>query len=291
LKFCRTFSVTHFHNQDADIWLSDGLSVDKALARATHLGIGAHQDDLEFMAYEGIAACYERDDQWFTGITVTDGRGSSRAGPFAGFSDEEIREVRRQEQRTAAEIGQYTAQFQLDYPSSVSKGEGRPNVTEDILTVLEKARPDVVYLHQPADKHDSHVAVLGCSIEALRKAAAFHVPDRIIGCEVWRSLDWLGDSEKVAMICDPYPELATKLYEVFKSQIVGGKRYDLAVEGRRRANATMFDSHGSDVYQSVAWGIDLKPLVENPDLSIDAFIQEKIQKLSDDVRNRLQKFT
>ncbi len=280
-----------FHNQDADIWLGDRLSLDEALDRTTHLGIGAHQDDLEFMAYEGIAACYDRDDRWFSGITVTDGRGSSRTGPFANHSDEEIRNVRRNEQRTAAEIGQYAAQFQLDYSSSVLKGEGRPNVTEDILAVLEKSRPNVVYLHQPADKHDSHIAVLVCSIEALRQAARNHVPERVVGCEVWRSLDWLDDSEKVAMVCDAYPDLAAKLYAVFESQIAGGKRYDLAVEGRRRANATMFDSHGSDVYQSVAWGIDLKPLVINPDLSIEAFILEKIGQLSQDVKDRVQKFT
>lgn len=280
-----------FNNQDADVWLRDELSLDRALERTTHLGIGAHQDDLEFMAYEGIAACYDSDDRWFAGITVTDGRGSSRTGPFASHSDEEIRNVRRDEQRKAAEIGQYTAQFQLDYSSSVLKGEGRPIVAEDILKVLEKSRPDVVYLHQPADKHDSHIAVLVCSIEALRQAAKHHVPERIIGCEVWRSLDWLDDSEKVAMVCDAYPDLATKLYEVFESQIAGGKRYDLAVEGRRRANATMFDSHGSDIYQSVAWGIDLKPLVVNSELSIEAFILEKIERLSQDVKSRVQKFT
>ena len=280
-----------FHNKDADIWLRDGLSVDEALTRTTHLGIGAHQDDLEFMAYEGIAACYDCDDRWFSGITVTDGRGSSRTGPFANLTDEEIREIRRKEQRTAAEIGHYSAQFQLDYPSSLLKGEGRPQVIGDILNVLEKARPDVVYLHQPADKHDSHIAVLRCSIEALRQTAAIHVPERVIGCEVWRSLDWLDDSEKVAMVCDAYPNLSAKLYAVFESQIAGGKRYDLAVEGRRRANATMFDSHGSDIYQSVAWGIDLKPLVVNPDLSIEAFILEKIGRLSQDVKDRVQKYS
>ncbi|WP_283395178.1 PIG-L deacetylase family protein [Candidatus Pelagisphaera phototrophica] len=280
-----------FHNEGADIWLRDSLTVDSALARATHLGIGAHQDDLEFMAYEGIASCYEKQDQWFAGITVTDGRGSSRTGPFASYSDEEIRNVRRKEQRDAAEIGEYTAQFQLDYPSSELKGEGRSNVTADILAVLKKSRPNVVYLHQPADKHDSHIAVLGCSIEALRQTAVTHVPERVIGCEVWRSLDWLDDSEKVAMVCDAYPNLSAKLYAVFESQIAGGKRYDLAVEGRRRANATMFDSHGSDIYQSVAWGIDLKPLVVNPDLSIEAFILEEIGRLSQDVKDRVQKYS
>ena len=85
--------------------------------------------------------------------------------------------------------------------------------------------------------------------------------------------------------------MSAKLYAVFESQIAAGKRYDLAVEGRRRANATMFDSHGSDIYQSVAWGIDLKPLVVNPDLSIEAFILEEIGRLSQDVKDRVQKYS
>jgi LmbE family N-acetylglucosaminyl deacetylase len=54
----------------------------EALARITHLGIGAHQDDLEFMAFHGILACFRmRDDRWFGGVTCTNGAGSSRTGP------------------------------------------------------------------------------------------------------------------------------------------------------------------------------------------------------------------
>jgi LmbE family N-acetylglucosaminyl deacetylase len=282
--------VSPFHNPESDIWLSDGLDLDAALGRTTHLGIGAHQDDLEFMAYEGIAACYQKSDLWFTGVTVTDGRGSSRKGPFADYSNEQIREVRRQEQREAAEIGQYTAQFQLDYPSSEIKGNGRPRVVDDLVYLLERMRPQVVYLHQPADKHDSHVATMTCCIEALRRVADLHLPERIIGCEVWRSLDWLADEEKIAMVCDGHPELMRSLFAVYRSQIEGGKRYDLAVEGRRRSNATMFDSHGSDEYEALAWGVDLKPLVEQADFSIESFILEKISGFSEDVQNRIQKF-
>lgn len=282
--------MSQFHNPESDIWLSEGLDLDAALGRTTHLGIGAHQDDLEFMAYEGVAACYQQSDLWFAGVTVTDGRGSSRKGPFADYSNEQIRDVRREEQREAAEIGQYTAQIQLDYPSSEIKGNGRSNVVDDIAYILERMRPRVVYLHQPADKHDSHVATLACCIEGLRRVAGQHVPERIIGCEVWRSLDWLADEEKIAMVCDGHPELMRSLFAVYRSQIEGGKRYDLAVEGRRRSNATMFDSHGSDEYAALAWGVDLKPLVEQPDLSIEAFILEKISVFSEDVRSRIQKF-
>jgi LmbE family N-acetylglucosaminyl deacetylase len=274
----------------ADIWIRDDLSIDDALSRTTYLGIGAHQDDLEFMAYEGIAACYESENQWFTGITVTDGRNSSRLGPYANYTDDDMRVVRREEQRKAAELGRYSAQFQLDYQSKDVKVEATEKVIGDLVELMRKMKPTTVYLHQPADKHDAHVAVLARCIEALRRTAEHHIPDRVIGCEVWRGLDWLADSDKVLMDCGAYPELTESLNAVFDSQITGGKRYDLAVQGRRRANATFFDSHGSDLYSSVAWGVELKPLVEDASLSMEAFITDKVAQLSEDIVNRISKF-
>ena len=71
----------------------------EALARVTHLGIGAHQDDLEFMAFHGIKTCYHSDAEWFGGVTCTNGSGSSRTGAYGRFSDEEMMAVRREEQR------------------------------------------------------------------------------------------------------------------------------------------------------------------------------------------------
>ena len=74
---------------EADIFVPDGLEIERALQRTTHLGIGAHQDDLEFMSLHGILECYGRDDRWYGGVVVTKGGGSARTGPFADYSDEE----------------------------------------------------------------------------------------------------------------------------------------------------------------------------------------------------------
>ena len=38
-----------------EIFIPDKLDVETALARTTHLAIGAHQDDLEIMAIDGMA--------------------------------------------------------------------------------------------------------------------------------------------------------------------------------------------------------------------------------------------
>ena len=76
-----------FHLPTADIFIPDGLPVADALARVTHLGIGAHQDDLEFMAFHGIRECFHSDTEWFGGVTCTNGSGSARTGSYADFTD------------------------------------------------------------------------------------------------------------------------------------------------------------------------------------------------------------
>ena len=45
-------------NPHADVFVPDGLPPAAALARTTHLAIAAHQDDIEIMAYHGIAECF-----------------------------------------------------------------------------------------------------------------------------------------------------------------------------------------------------------------------------------------
>ena len=69
-------------NPDADVFAPDGSTVAEALAKTTHLAVGAHQDDIEFMAMHGILECFRQTDRWFSGITVTDGAGSPRSGPY-----------------------------------------------------------------------------------------------------------------------------------------------------------------------------------------------------------------
>src|SRR4051812_9094575 len=97
----------NLHNANASVFVPDGKALPEALKRITHLGIGAHQDDLEFMALHGILACFQNEKEWFGGVTCTNGAGSSRTGSYARFSDEQMMAVRRVEQNNAAVVGQY----------------------------------------------------------------------------------------------------------------------------------------------------------------------------------------
>lgn len=247
----------------ADVYIPDNTDGKEAYKRTTHLGIGAHQDDLEFMALHGILDCFQREDLWFSGVTCTDGAGSSRSGPYANYSDDAMKAVRQQEQRTAAQIGQYSFIAQLDHPSSVAKvASERHDLIDDLEAVLRATRPTAVYTHNPFDKHATHIGVMQAVLEAIARLPEAQRPRHIFGCEVWRGLDWLPDANKIIHRLDAHPNLAAALNGVFDSQITGGKRYDLAVEGRRRANATFFDSHSVDDAQRVAYAVDLSGLPE-----------------------------
>lgn len=281
----------HFSRPDADIYVPDGADPALALRRTTHLCIAAHQDDIEIMAYHGIAECYGAAERWFTGVVVTDGSGSPRAGKFANFTDEEMKTVRRQEQRTAARIGSYSAMLQLAHPSTVVKSAKSADVRHDLSAILAAAPAHTVYLHNPADKHDTHIAVLLRSLEALRALPAAKRPKQVYGCEVWRDLDWLVDADKHELDVSANPSLAAELVSAFESQIAGGKRYDLATAGRRLANATFHTSHATDSATALTWAVNLTPLIQDETLSIEDFIAAHIDRLRADVAARIRKFS
>lgn len=276
-------------NPQARLLVPDGLSEIAALARTTHLGIGAHQDDLEFMAFHGILACYDRPDRWFGGVTITDGRGSSRAGAFKDWSDDQIAAERVREQETAATLGKYAFMAQLGFGSAAVRHARETSVRDDLLHILEATRPEVVYVHNLADKHDTHVGCALRSLEAIRRLPMADRPKKVYGCEVWRDLDWLVDDEKTALPISARPELARALNEVFATQIGGGKRYDLAVLGRRTANATFGNAHSTDQETAMQWAMDLTPLILDDQLDPIAYTVGFIDRLKADVISRLQK--
>jgi LmbE family N-acetylglucosaminyl deacetylase len=272
---------------DADIFVPDGAAVEAALARTTHLAIGAHQDDLEFMSLHGILECFDREDRWYTGVTVTDGSGSPRTGPFADYSGEEMSRIRVAEQRKAALLGRYGCQIQLMFQSSELKDGGNTDPIDDLRSIVEFASPQIVYLHNPADKHDTHVACCLRSIEALRKLPAEKRPAKLYGCEVWRDLDWMTDADKVVLpLIDP-DGLGIALADVFESQIAGGKRYDLAIRGRWLANATFHESHEVDRHSAASFVMDLTPLLDDPALDLGEFTLSLMRRTENDISDRI----
>ena len=277
------------HQATAEIFVPDGKPAAEALKRITHLGIGAHQDDLEFMAFHGILQCFASEAKWFGGVTCTNGSGSARTGPYADCTDAQMMAIRRKEQNTAAMIGQYGIMIQLDYPSSAVKSPTETALKEDLKQILAATRPEIVYTHNPADKHDTHIGVVLAALQAMRELPSAERPQKVWGCEVWRNLDWLPDAEKVLMDVSGHDNLAAAMNGVFDSQIAGGKRYDLATAGRRAANATFFESHATDTATQLIFGMDLTPLVKDETKDIVEFVCGFVDQLKRDVATKLNK--
>ena len=85
------------HHPTAVIFVPDGRSDSEACSGITHLGVGAHADDLEFMAFHGIVAGFEK--RSFAGVTCTNG-----AGVLTGPAAQQMVAIRRQEQKAAARL-------------------------------------------------------------------------------------------------------------------------------------------------------------------------------------------
>jgi LmbE family N-acetylglucosaminyl deacetylase len=280
-----------FYLDTAEVYIPDNEPVEKALSRTTHLCIAAHQDDIEIMTAQPILECFQQKDKWFTGVVVTDGRGSPRDDLYKDYTDDEMRLVRFKEQRKAAFVGEYSAQVLLDIPSKIIKDSSRKEPVEDMLKVLRATRPQIVYTHNLADKHDTHVGVALRVIEALRRLDQSERPERLVGCEVWRALDWMSNTDKVQMNLSDHENLQFALLGVFDSQIAGGKRYDLASMGRRRANATYFESHGVDVTGGLSYAMDMSPLMNDATKDPVVFVQDFIQRFAQDVNDRIRKMS
>ncbi|MBP6963267.1 MAG: PIG-L family deacetylase [Armatimonadetes bacterium] len=278
-----------FSIDTAELFVPDGKAEAEALSRTTHMALATHQDDIEIMAYHGVLSCFGFEDKWFGGVIVTNGSGSPRDDLYADYTDDMMQKVRRAEQKKAAYVGEYGFQAMLDYPSASVKDPVNTAAVEDIKKLVIAARPEVIYTHNLADKHDTHVAVAIKTIQALRELPADVRPQTLLGCEVWRDLDWMIDEDKVGLDCAGHENLAAALLGVFDSQICGGKRYDLATIGRRRAHATYFASHGVDDTNQLNFAMNLTPLIEDPSLDIRGFVRDHIQRFSEEVMARIGK--
>jgi len=274
----------------AEIWVPDGAAEEVALARVNALGIAAHQDDIEIMAMEGILNGFGNPEKWFMAAIVTNGAGSPREGVYAHYTDGEMQTIRRLEQKKAAFVGEYSAVAFLDHTSAAVKNAAEAGPVSDLKALIAATRPGTIYTHNLADKHDTHVSVALRAIAAVRALPPEERPRRLYGCEVWRDLDWLADSDKVVFAVDEHENIQASLVGLFDSQIAGGKRYDLATMARRRAHATYHQSHAVDTAQLVNFGMNLTPLILDETLDPAEYVDGFIRRFAQDVGARIRRF-
>lgn len=282
-----------FCRNDAELYIPDGAAAAEAYRRSSILAVGAHPDDLEIMAIPGILQAQEDKARSFFGVVCTNGCGSLREGEYAGLTYLEMREVRIREQKQAADIGRYSAVALLGYESAEMKDacDERPNL--DLKGLIGEIRPDTVFLHNPFDRHDTHVAVCLRTIAALRAVASETgwLPQKIYGCEVWRGLDWLVHCDRTVLPVHDPDHVSDSLIRVYKSQLAGVKLFDLAARGRRIANATYQEAHSLGSEHEMAFAVDLLPLVEDPSIPVSDYVRHTIERFQADALSRLDRFS
>lgn len=257
--------------------------------KVKYLAISAHQDDVEIMAYHGISKGYRSKNYSFSAIVTADGSGSSRTNEYKDYTDEMMKKVRIDEQKLAADIGRYNSLYLLKHPSSQIKDKNDEEIINEYIEIIKELKPEVIYTHNLLDKHPTHLGVVIKVIEALRRLEGEYQVKHLYGMEVWRDLDWANDEDKIAFDVSNNKKLQKDILNVFKSQIIGGKRYDLATIGRRYANATYSQSHSVDSMGMITFGIELTKLIKNKNLSIVDYASKLIDNFKNSTLNELNK--
>jgi LmbE family N-acetylglucosaminyl deacetylase len=166
-----------------------------------------------------------------------------------------LRDVRRAEQRAAARRGRYAVAIQLDHPSAAVKRGVDAEVVRDLAAVLAMTRPHVVYTHGPADAHDTHVGVCVAALEAICSLPSAQRPERVLGCEVWRGLDWAANAQSLPLPLRDEPAWRALLGE-FASQNAA-RPYAEGAPARARANAVFRESRAAGGHEPAWLALDL----------------------------------
>lgn len=69
----------------------------------------------------------------------------------------------------------------------------------------------------------------------------------------------------------------------FDPRISAGKKYDLAVKGRRKANASFLNLQQGDRYQNVCLAMDRSPLLADDALDVTEFTTGVVDRFRADV--------
>ena len=253
------------------------------------LAIAAHHDDIEILATDGILRS-NKGEGGFVGVVVTDGSGSARDGEYAHYTDEMMKRVRVKEQNRAADIGKYQEIIYLNRTSKDIKNGFNSEVLTDIIEIILKYQPEIVYTHNLCDKHPTHIGVVMHVIESLKSLESRKKPLELYGVEVWKDLDWMVDKNKVVFDVSSAKKMTKKQLLAHRSQVVGGKRYDTATIGRRSANATYYQSHSVDVSDQMIFAMDLLPLIDGSADNIIAYAKKQINDFEQEVISRLSAF-
>lgn len=232
------------------------------------LAIGAHHDDIEVMAMDGILKAYGSKKYSFYACVLSDGVNCVKSGKYAELTDKEMIETRNQEQTRASQIGEYADLKMLKYSQEDIENDEKGKIVKEIRQMILDIKPDIVYTHNIFDKSPMHKMTCKRVIEAILGLEEEDRPRLVYGCEIFRSLDWLPDKYKVVFDLSENKELQSRLIGVYDTRAEQARNYNKAIVGRKIAHA-IFGTQNTDIEEEklIWYGINLTPVIaKNIDL-------------------------
>jgi hypothetical protein len=189
------------------------------VARAGHAPLrrSAHQDDIEIMAHAGICDCLEANRArkplaaWWSPTApapraLVQVLELHRRADAVGIRRDGATPRRRSSAATRSSSSSA-------HPSAdVKSGGPRRGVARRPHTAIfaGACSPECRLSAQPGGQARHPRRRARRCLEALRALPPGARPRRVLGCEVWRDLDWLVDADKVALDSGRHPELAAQ---------------------------------------------------------------------------------
>jgi LmbE family N-acetylglucosaminyl deacetylase len=267
----------------------DHVSYEDMISRSTHIGIAAHHDDLEIMAFHAISQCFESQDLSFLGIILTDGANSPRTNEYRNTRNSEMIELRKKEQIEACRRGKYGGIIFLNLTSDQVK-KNDPRLRQNLKQIVRLAKPLEIILHNPFDFHPTHRASFFYTLETLESFQPSIEKSTIIASEVWGSLEWLPKQYRIIMDTSGSKNLAHDLLSCFSSQIQGGKNYLEATLGRRISNATFHHFDATDERYSMNFGLNMNLYFKAHPQKIKDFLEDILETHKNQTLDELNSF-
>lgn len=244
-------------------------SVHDLVRTATHVAVVAHPDDLELVTTAVLADAAAHPGSVVFGIVCTDGAGAG-VDPDARAT---VAMQRASEQAAAARVGGYDVL--LLGRTSAQVRESPEALADRLAEVLAPAHASLLATHDPFDRHSTHASISAATVGALRRLPGGAA--RVVGCEGWRSLDWLHAQDRLAFDMAPVLDAIDTLAACFPSQLIM-KPYDRAVPARWQANAIFADAHQAGGSTHVAWALDLTELCRAEGVSLAELREALLQR-------------
>jgi predicted dithiol-disulfide oxidoreductase (DUF899 family) len=106
---------------------------------------------------------------------------------------------------------------------------------------------------------------------------------------VWRSLDWLAESDLVRLDVSGHDDTWRALLACFPSQTEGARPYARGALGRAAANAVFSEARAAGGSGGTWLALDLTPLVRDDTLSLADFVRERAARFAAEIEKNAKR--